>query len=48
VFSSLSVIPEDGTTPVVDAWGLHIQVELISDRRVEQALVSKLPEAVEE
>jgi putative hemolysin len=48
VFSSLSVIPEDGTTPEVDAWGLHIQVELISDRRVEWALVSKLPEAVDE
>jgi putative hemolysin len=48
VFSSLSVIPEDGTTPEVYAWGLHIQVELISDRRVEWALVSKLPEAVDE
>jgi putative hemolysin len=48
VFSSLSVIPEDGTTPEVDAWGLHVQVELISDRRVEWALVSKLPEAVDE
>jgi putative hemolysin len=48
VFSSLSVIPEDGTTPEVDAWGLHIQVELISDRRVEQAIVSKLPKVAEE
>jgi putative hemolysin len=48
VFSSLSVIPEDGTTPEVDAWGLHIQVELISDRRVEWAKVSKLPETVQE
>jgi putative hemolysin len=44
VFSSLSVIPEDGATPVVEAWGLRIQVELLTDRRVEWALVSKLPE----
>jgi hypothetical protein len=28
----------------VEAWGLRIQVELLTDRRVEWALVSKLPE----
>lgn len=43
VFSCLSVIPEDGSTPEVDTCGLHIKVELLTDRRVEWALVSKLP-----
>ena len=42
VFSQLSVIPEDGSRPVVDALGLHIQVEELCDRRVEWALVEKL------
>ena len=42
VFAQLSVIPEDGSCPVVDADGLHIQVEQLSERRVEWALVSKL------
>ena len=43
VFAQLSVIPEDGGCPVVDTVGLHIQVERLSERRVEWALVSKLP-----
>ena len=43
VFSQLSVIPEDGSRPVVEALGLHIQVEELCDRRVEWALVEKLP-----
>ena len=43
VFSCLSVIPEDGSTPEVDTCGLHIKVELLTDRRVEWAIVSKLP-----
>lgn len=42
VFSQLSVIPEDGSRPAVDALGLHIQVEELCDRRVEWALVEKL------
>lgn len=42
VFAQLSVIPEDGSHPEVDACGLHIRVEELSDRRVEWALVSKL------
>ena len=42
VFSQLSVIPEDGSRPVVEALGLHIQVEELCDRRVEWALVKKL------
>lgn len=50
VFASLDVIPADGTHPTVDAHGLHIQVEELSDRRVEWAKVSKLspPEPSEE
>ena len=42
VFSQLSVIPEDGSQLEVDACGLHIKVEALTDRRVEWALVSKL------
>ena len=42
VFSQLSVIPEDGSRPAVDALGLHIQVEELCERRVEWALVEKL------
>lgn len=41
IFSQLSVIPEDGSRPVIDAMGLHIQVEELCDRRVEWALVEK-------
>ncbi|MCC8120576.1 MAG: hemolysin family protein [Oscillospiraceae bacterium] len=43
VFSKLSLIPEDGSRLEVDACGLHIQVEELTDRRVEWALLSKLP-----
>ena len=43
VYSRMSAIPEDGSTPLVEAFGLKIQVEKIEDRRVESALVSKLP-----
>jgi len=42
VYSQMSVIPEDGATPVVEAFGLRIQVEKIEDRRVDSALISKL------
>ncbi len=41
VYSRMSTIPEDGATPAVNAFGLHIQVEKIEDRRVDSALVSK-------
>lgn len=41
VYSQMTQIPEDGATPVVSAYGLHIQVEKIEDRRVESALISK-------
>ena len=43
VFSQLSVIPEDGSRPLVEALGLRIQVEELCDRRVEWALVERLP-----
>lgn len=43
VFSRLTSIPQDGSTPEVDAEGLHIRVEKLEDHRVEYALVSKLP-----
>jgi len=42
VFAQLSVIPEDGSRPVVEALGLRIRVEELCDRRVEWALVEKL------
>lgn len=42
VFAQLSVIPEDGSRPVVEAMGLRIQVEELCERRVEWALVEQL------
>jgi putative hemolysin len=42
VFSRFSTIPEDGSTPEADVNGLHIQVEKISEHRVETVLVSKI------
>ena len=48
VFAQLSVIPEDGSRPQVEADGLRIQVESMADHRVEWALVSKLESEEEE
>ena len=49
VFAQLSVIPEDGSHPEVDAYGLHIRVEELSERRVEWAVVTKIaPASTEE
>ena len=45
VFAQLSVIPEDGAQLEVDACGLHVKVTSFIDRRVDQALVSKLEPA---
>lgn len=42
VFARLDVIPADGSHPVVEADGLRIEVEELTDRRVEWAKVSKL------
>jgi len=42
VFAQLSVIPADGSRPVVETMGLRIRVEDLSERRVNWALVEKL------
>lgn len=42
IYSRLSAIPEAGSHPTVEAYGLHIRVEKIEDRRVLWALVSKV------
>ena len=46
VFGQLSVIPQDGACPVIDAMGMHIQVKNVADHRVEWAMVTKLPQPV--
>ena len=48
VYAQLSVIPEDGSHPEVDIYGLHIRVEELSERRVEWATVTKLSPPPEE
>ena len=45
VFAQLSVIPEDGSHPEVELYGLHIRVEELSERRVEWATVTKVAPA---
>ena len=42
VFGVLGKVPDDGTHPELDAFGLHIRVEQIEDRRVEWAVVSEI------
>lgn len=46
--SGLAIIPDEGTQPEVDCYGLHVKVEKIKDRRVESVLVSILPDEDEE
>jgi len=50
VYSALTVIPDDGSTPAVDVDGLRIEVEKIEERRIEWAKISVIPkeEAEEE
>ena len=43
VFSCLNWIPEDGSQFDVQVNGLDIHVEEIEDRRIEKALIRKLP-----
>lgn len=43
VFSQLHTIPQDGTRPEVEVNGLKICVQRIENRRIEQALIRKLP-----
>ena len=42
VFSQLTAIPEDGSHPEVECYGLHIRVDELTDRRVEWATVRKI------
>lgn len=42
IFAQLSVIPEDGSHPVVEVLGMRIRVEELCDRRVEWAVVELL------
>ena len=42
IFAQLSVIPDDGSRPVVETLGLRIRVEELFERRVEWALVEEL------
>lgn len=44
VLSTLSVIPDEGTQPEAECFGLHVKVEKIKERRVESVLVSLIPE----
>ena len=48
VFSQLHTIPKDGTVLDVEAYGLHIHVERIEDRRIVAATVRKLAPAAQE
>ncbi len=48
VYSALTVIPDDGSTPAVDVDGLHIEVEKIEERRIEWAKISVIPQETEE
>ncbi len=48
IFSQFTLIPEDGSHPEMDCYGLHITVESIADHRIETALVTVLPEPSED
>ncbi len=46
IMNELSQIPEEGKTDLeIDTCGLHVKVESIEDRRIEYAVVTKLPES---
>lgn len=42
VFGSLNTIPEDGSKPTLESYGLNIKVEKIKDHRIELSIVCKL------
>lgn len=49
IMNELSEIPEDGETGIeVETCGLHIKVEKVEDRRIEFAIVTKLPVSEDE
>lgn len=47
IFSQFTTIPDDGATPELECYGLHIRVEKLEEHRVEVALVEKLIPAEE-
>ena len=47
IFNCFTAIPDDGAKPTVEVNGLHIEVEKLSEHRVETALVSKILPATE-
>lgn len=49
IMNELSEIPDDGTASIeVETCGLHIKVERVEDRRIESAIVTKLPVSEDE
>ncbi len=49
VFGLIGTVPEDGSTPELSEYGIHVQVKTIIDHRLEQAVVTKLSDhALEE
>ena len=48
VYSQLTEIPKDGTTLDCDAYGLHIHVTKVEDRRICEAMVSKMEPVTDE
>ena len=49
IMNELSEIPEDGNTDIeIETCGLHIKVEKVDERRIEWALITKLPVADDE
>lgn len=48
VFGSLNTIPEDGSKPILESYGLNIKVEKIKDHRIELSIVCKIDNIEEE
>ena len=48
IFSQMTTIPRDGSKFTLEVAGLRIRVEELMDRRVEWALVEKLPQSTPE
>ncbi|MDR0324621.1 MAG: hemolysin family protein [Oscillospiraceae bacterium] len=46
-YSLLGSIPEDGSTPEIDGFGLNIRIIMMQERRLEAALICKLEEQSE-
>ncbi|MEG0936126.1 MAG: transporter associated domain-containing protein, partial [Clostridia bacterium] len=48
VYSCLHTIPKDGSVLDVEINGLHIHVDRVEDRRIEEALISKMAPSTED